>query len=96
MSLIRGRNGKCPCPVCLVPLAELHDLSKTYAIRSIEEAMEALRVYKRSKAQGEELLKALGLRPVEVWWTFLHDSNLLILRTRSLEYLLDHMVFGST
>jgi hypothetical protein len=66
MSLIRGRGGKCPCPVCLVPLEELHDLSKTYALRSIGEAMEALRVYKRSRAQGEELLKALGLRPVEV------------------------------
>ncbi|KAG1725468.1 hypothetical protein EDD22DRAFT_982843 [Suillus occidentalis] len=69
MSLIRGRGGKCPCPVCLVPLAELHDLSKTYALRSVEEAIEVLRVYKRSKAQGEELLKALGLRPVEnIFW----------------------------
>ncbi|KAG2151772.1 hypothetical protein BD769DRAFT_1623523 [Suillus cothurnatus] len=66
MSLIHGRNGKCPCPVCLVPLAELHDLSKTYPLRSMEEAKEALRVYRRSKAQGEELLKILGLRPVEL------------------------------
>ncbi|KAG1874443.1 hypothetical protein F4604DRAFT_1880894 [Suillus subluteus] len=65
MSLICGRGGKCPCPVCLVPLAELHDLSKTYPLRSMEEAKEALRVYGRSKAQGEEILKALGLRPVE-------------------------------
>ncbi|KAG2114095.1 hypothetical protein BD769DRAFT_1630026 [Suillus cothurnatus] len=69
MSLIRGRNGKCPCPVCLVPLAELHDLSKTYPLRSMEEAKEALRIYRHSKAQGEELLKILGLRPVEnVFW----------------------------
>ncbi|KAG1850743.1 hypothetical protein C8R48DRAFT_750083 [Suillus tomentosus] len=69
MSLIHGRNGKCPCPVCLVPLAELHDLSKTYPLRSMEEAKEALRVYRHSKAQGEELLKILGLRPVEnVFW----------------------------
>jgi hypothetical protein len=32
----------------------------------MEEAKEALRVYRCSKAQGEELLKILGLRPVEV------------------------------
>ncbi|KAG1865264.1 hypothetical protein F4604DRAFT_1881913 [Suillus subluteus] len=51
MSLIRGRSGKCPCPVCLVPLVELHDLSKTYPLRSMEEAKEALHVYGRSKAQ---------------------------------------------
>ncbi|KAG2126977.1 hypothetical protein BD769DRAFT_1668098 [Suillus cothurnatus] len=38
MSLIRGRGGKCPCPVCLVPLTELHDLSKTYPLRSVEES----------------------------------------------------------
>lgn len=66
MSLIRGRGGKCPCPVCLVPLAELHDLSKSYPIRTVEEAQEALRVHKLSKAQGEQVLKALGLRPVAV------------------------------
>ena len=66
MSLIRSRGGKCPCPMCLVPLEELHDLSKTYPLRSVEEAKEALRVYGFSKAQGKEMLKSLGLRPVEV------------------------------
>ncbi|KAG2037875.1 hypothetical protein BDR03DRAFT_933870 [Suillus americanus] len=78
MSLIHGHGGKCPCLVCLVPLAELHDLSKTYPLRSMEEAKEALRVYGRSKAQGEELLKALGLWPVEnifwiMWFLDPHD-----------------------
>ncbi|KAG0708024.1 hypothetical protein DFH29DRAFT_979603 [Suillus ampliporus] len=51
MSLICGRGGKCPCPVCLVPLVELHDLSKTYPLRSVEEVKEALCVYGLSKAQ---------------------------------------------
>ncbi|KAG1811595.1 hypothetical protein EV424DRAFT_1327573 [Suillus variegatus] len=75
MSLIRGRGGKCPCPVCLVPLAELHDLSKSYPIRTVEEAQEALRVHKLSKAQGEQVLKALGLRPVaNVFWLVLRSS----------------------
>ncbi|KAG2085342.1 uncharacterized protein F5147DRAFT_793714 [Suillus discolor] len=75
MSLIRGRGGKCPCPVCLVPLAELHDLSKSYPIRTVEEAQEALRIYGCSKAEGEQILKALGLRPVaNVFWLILRSS----------------------
>ncbi|KAG2137820.1 hypothetical protein BD769DRAFT_1351482 [Suillus cothurnatus] len=75
MSLIRGRGGKCPCPVCLVPLTELHDLSKTYPLRSVEEAKEALHTYGLSKAQGEVLLKALGLRPVEnIFWIILNSN----------------------
>ncbi|KAG1861808.1 hypothetical protein DFJ58DRAFT_715411 [Suillus subalutaceus] len=54
-------------------------LSADYEEQSIGEAMEALRVYKRSKAQGEELLKALGLRPVEnifwiIWYSDPHDA----------------------
>jgi len=66
MSLIRGRTGKCPCPVCLVPLEELHDLSKTFPMRSIQEGKRGLQVYRARKAEGETILKALGLQPVEV------------------------------
>ncbi|KAG2062537.1 hypothetical protein BDR04DRAFT_1123877, partial [Suillus decipiens] len=51
MLLICGHGGKCPCLVCLVPLEELHDLSKTYPLRSMEEVKEALHIYGRSKAQ---------------------------------------------
>jgi len=66
MALIRGSCGKCPCPVCLVPLEELHNLSKTFPFRSMQDAVAALNIYKISKARGEELLKSLGLRPIEV------------------------------
>ncbi|KAG1841947.1 hypothetical protein F4604DRAFT_1828380 [Suillus subluteus] len=69
MSLIRGVQCKCPCPVCLVPLNELHDLSKTFPIRSAKDAQAALDVYKHNQTQGEEVLKGLGLRPVaNVLW----------------------------
>ncbi|KAG1837031.1 hypothetical protein DFJ58DRAFT_718946 [Suillus subalutaceus] len=75
MSLIRGHHSKCPCPVCLVPLEELSELSKTFAFRSVEEAIAALNVYKVSKARGEELLKALGLRAVtNVFWLISHSD----------------------
>ncbi|KAG1742470.1 hypothetical protein EDB19DRAFT_1827677 [Suillus lakei] len=66
MSLIRGVQCKCPCPVCLIPLDELSDLSKTFATRTAKDTQDALAVYKCSKTQGEELLKSLGLCAVRV------------------------------
>lgn len=66
MSLIRGLQCKCPCPVCLVPLDELHDLSKTFPIRSMKDAQVALDIYRQNRTEGEEVLKGLGLRPVAV------------------------------
>ncbi|KAG9310133.1 hypothetical protein JVU11DRAFT_9748 [Chiua virens] len=69
MSLIRGRLGKCPCPVCLVPLEDLHDLSKSFAARSREQAEAALDVWMGDRQRGEEMLKKLGLRPISnVFW----------------------------
>ena len=66
MSLICSRLAKCPCPVCLVPLNELHDLAASSAPRSQEQAEAALRAWEESRAMGEEILKQLGLRPVRV------------------------------
>ncbi|KAG2352431.1 hypothetical protein BDR07DRAFT_1455035 [Suillus spraguei] len=75
MLLICDHGGKCPCPMCLVPLTELHDLSKTYPLRSVEEAKEVLHTYGLSKAQGKEILKALGLQPVKnIFWIILNSN----------------------
>ena len=78
MTLIHGAKGKCLCPVCIVPLKELSELSKTFPIRTIGQAIEGYEAYLKKKSQGEEILKALGLRPVKVghfqsnlqfiWW----------------------------
>ncbi|KAG1756385.1 uncharacterized protein EDB91DRAFT_1076431 [Suillus paluster] len=69
---------KCLCPVCLVPHEELSNLSKTFAIRSAKDAQAALNVYRCSKTQGEELLKALGLHAValshNVLWLIEHSD----------------------
>ncbi|KIJ19761.1 hypothetical protein PAXINDRAFT_7042 [Paxillus involutus ATCC 200175] len=55
MSLIHGRGGKCPCPICLIPLKELHNLSRTYSY---------------SRSEGEAMLKALVLQPIQnIFWT---------------------------
>ncbi|KAI5994925.1 hypothetical protein F5J12DRAFT_785722 [Pisolithus orientalis] len=62
MSLIYGHTGKCPCPVCLIPLEELHNISKTYLLHSMDEAQ-------HSHTEGEKVLKALRLQPVNnVFW----------------------------
>ena len=66
MSLIHGRLGKCPCPVCLVPLEDLHDLTKSFEARSQEQAQAAFKVWQENRHRGDEMLKELGLRPVSV------------------------------
>ncbi|KIJ66780.1 hypothetical protein HYDPIDRAFT_174145 [Hydnomerulius pinastri MD-312] len=66
MCLNCGTNGKCPCPVCLVPLEELCDLAKTFLTCTVTQDKDALAVYKQKKSAGEPILKALGLRPVSI------------------------------
>ena len=66
MSLIRGCLGKCPCPVCPVPLDELHDLTKSFTTRTQAQAKSALKAWEECRREGEELLKWLGLQLVEV------------------------------
>ncbi|KAF8120295.1 hypothetical protein EV363DRAFT_1191298 [Boletus edulis] len=75
MCLLRGTKGKRPCPVCLAPLEELSDLSKTFEARTTAQAKDAYAVYLRKKSDGEPILKALGLRPVEnVFWKIPHSE----------------------
>ncbi|KAI6106573.1 hypothetical protein EV401DRAFT_2060308 [Pisolithus croceorrhizus] len=69
MCLIRGSKGKWPCPVCLVPIEALSQLSKMFLMRTIQQAKEALAIYQEKKSAGKSILKSLGLRPVaNVFW----------------------------
>lgn len=68
MAAIRGVNSLFPCPICLVPEAELLDLGEKYPLRTtqtmkkvVEEASEM-----RTAAEAEAHLKAHGLRPITV------------------------------
>jgi hypothetical protein len=91
MSLIRGAQCKCLCPVCLVPHEELSDLTKTHAIRSAKDTQAALDVYQQSKSQGEALLKALGLRAVAVSHIFqFYYSILLIHYIQNVLWIVEH------
>lgn len=68
MSLIRGVMGKFPCPICLVPRAELHNLLETWPLRTRHDSVCLLRKARRkyTKAKREKKLKSQSLRDVEV------------------------------
>ncbi|KAI6100510.1 hypothetical protein F5141DRAFT_1190291 [Pisolithus sp. B1] len=69
MCLIQGSKGKCPCPVCLVPIEALSQLSKMFLMCTMQQAKEALATYQEKKSTGESILKSLGLQPVaNVFW----------------------------
>ena len=67
MALIRGLNSHAPCPVCLVPGDQLTDLSTAFELRTKEKMMDH---YQRAQgvniAEGDAILKTVGLRNVEV------------------------------
>ena len=80
MSLICGCSGKCPCPVCLVLLDKLHDLSKSFPLHLQTKVLEALATWAENWARGEEILEKLGLQPVNMCichlLPFVHSSNM--------------------
>jgi len=71
MALLHGVNSKCPCPICFVPLEELHDLTKNHPLRIMEQGRLALEAWEAKKSVGEERLKAFGLCPVQVSYALL-------------------------
>ncbi|KAI0644335.1 hypothetical protein C8Q79DRAFT_913714 [Trametes meyenii] len=71
MSLIRGPNGKCPCPVCLVPQDQQMNLGEVpqYPYRDPAVAQALVEDTTLKGEEKEKKFKALGLRPVEnVFW----------------------------
>jgi hypothetical protein len=67
MALTRGVNSLFPCPTCLVPKAEIHDLRVFHELRT-SERMQAIwkEALELNAMDREELLKSYGLRDVEV------------------------------
>jgi hypothetical protein len=67
MGLNRGYMGLQPCPVCHVPEDQLHDCVKSWPRRTGPETQKIIADAKALNAtQGEDLLKANGIRPVDV------------------------------
>ena len=68
MSLIRGLNGSCPCPVCLVPQNQQSNLGiePLYPLRTINDGASILANQEMTIGEKESALKVLGLRPIAV------------------------------
>jgi hypothetical protein len=67
MGLNRGFMGLKPCPVCYVGRNELHDCGKSWPLRDGRETHKIVEESRNlSSAKGEELLKAHGLRAIDV------------------------------
>jgi hypothetical protein len=67
MGLNRGFMGLQPCPVCHVPKTQLHDISKSWPLRTGLETQKIIAQSKTLKAgEGEQLLKSNGLRAIDV------------------------------
>ncbi|KAI0324005.1 hypothetical protein GY45DRAFT_1314512 [Cubamyces sp. BRFM 1775] len=75
MSLIHGPNGLCPCPVCEIPANEQQYLSiqPTHPARDPSHVQAIVEDASLNKAQMEEVLKPMGIRPLKnVFWTMPH------------------------
>ena len=67
MALIRGFGSLTPCPVCLVPSNHLSNLSMTFPLRTMESMKEQYEwAQEHNVAEGDAILKLIGLRDVEV------------------------------
>ncbi|KAH6883656.1 hypothetical protein BKA70DRAFT_1378000 [Coprinopsis sp. MPI-PUGE-AT-0042] len=72
MSMTRGVNSKVPCPVCLVPDDELHNLGESYPLRTTVDMRNVLESTKNMTATDKEAkLKSFGLRDIHnIFWDF--------------------------
>ncbi|KAJ7933262.1 hypothetical protein B0H13DRAFT_1592438 [Mycena leptocephala] len=67
MTLIRGLRANYPCPICFVNADQQSDLTIISKLRTAQEAKEAIQKARTLNAEaGEDLLKDLGLRNVDV------------------------------
>ena len=78
MGLNRGYLGLQPCPVCHVPKDQLHDCTNCWQYRTGLETQKLIANARALNAkQGEEILKANGIRPVDVsYYYYLRSKNL--------------------
>lgn len=68
MSLIRGFNGLCPCPVCMVPHKDQRSLTKPFPLRSVDSTKTVMELVKSKRTAGdkENILKENGIRAISV------------------------------
>ncbi|KAJ3563065.1 hypothetical protein NP233_g9182 [Leucocoprinus birnbaumii] len=77
MALIRGYQGSYPCPICLIPAKQQHEITKRHPLRTQEQSKEAVVGASRAstKQDAEKILKEKSLRPVNnAFWTLPHSD----------------------
>ena len=96
MALIRGIGSLFPCPRCLIPEAKQGDHSVSAPLRTeantkatIQEARE-----KRLAGDKEGVLKAAGLRDVDVRLCFYYSHLIPVLTTLPTERVLEDQELG--
>lgn len=67
MALLKGINGKCPCPVCLIPGENLLDLHNAYPLRQVSHGQSVMMDTTLRQTQKSAQLKPLGLRAIQVY-----------------------------
>lgn len=78
IALIRGLQGDCPCPICLVRRDRQSRFAISWPLRSAEDTILTIDKYRElhgkrgKKGQAEEILKEKGLRDVDVSITIHH------------------------
>ena len=78
MGLNHGFLGLQPCPVCHAPKDQLHDCANYWSYRTGLETQKLIADAQALNAkQGEEILKANGIRPVDVSYFFLRSKKLI-------------------
>ena len=78
MGLNRGFLGLQPCPVCHAPKDQLHDCANCWPYRTGLETQKLIADARALNAKrGEEILKANGIRPVDVSYFFLPSKKLI-------------------
>lgn len=71
-TLIRGIQGDCPCPICLVRRDQQSKFTVPWPLRSAKDTLmtvnksRALQGKQGKKGQAEDILKEKGLRDVDV------------------------------
>ena len=78
MCLIRGVNGLCPCPWCLVPKEMQSNLSAKYPSRDIGDVQPIVENEQLSFSAKDDLLKSKSYRPISVSF----DHNIFIYFTK--------------
>ena len=81
MALIRGVGSLFPCPRCLIPEVKLGDPSANAPLRTAANTKATIQEARGKKLLGEkeEILKAAGLRDVDVYLYSYHSYFVLLL-----------------